>query len=209
MNHERRWFEITLISPQLGTIPKNKEIFTKHVAKKVAEITLTEEVNSIEDIEQQGFTGFFRDEDGIWMSAHMIRGFLKNACKVLQETGDIKKIPAYKTWFDNIVHVYPKKIRWDTATTDGVLERSLLGMTPQGPRISLQKSEFVKEGRKAAFEIVLGNNKKGISWDVIEKCLGFGEFVGLGQWRGSGGMGQFVWKEINYDNIEDAIQKVG
>lgn len=121
----------------------------------------------------------------------VIKGYLKNACKVLQETGELKKIPAYKTWFDNLIFVKEKKIYFDKKEPDGVCERPLRAMTARGERITVTRSDFIKEGSEFEFNIEILPNKKGLNSEMLDVLFGYGKYCGLGQWRASGGYGQF------------------
>jgi len=186
---------IRLTSKMLGTVPKDKEVYATHIATKKRDMTteeLDKELETIEEIEEKGWTGFHKNENGIFIYSYMIKGFLKSATGVLMATGTIKKIPAYKKWFDLLVFVSPKEISLDGKTEpDGILERSIRMMTPAGPRTALARSDVVNAGTELEFEIKLLKNTKKIDMDLIDLCLGYGGYVGLGQWRGSGGYGQF------------------
>lgn len=194
MKSETKKVRIKLISKMLGTVPKNKEIYASYVATKKKDITngeIEKELETVEEIEEKGWTGFHQNEKGLFIYSYMIKGHLKAACEVLQATGDIKKIPAYKKWFDLLLFVTPKEISLGKDKPDEVLERPLRAMTPQGPRVTLSRSDAIAENTELEFEIELLENSKGLTMEMIEKCLDYGKYVGLGQWRGSGGYGQY------------------
>jgi len=71
--------KLTLIEPMLGTIPKNKEIYAKYIADKTTEINKLEEVETVTEVEESGWTGFHSDEEGIFIYNYMLKGFLKEA----------------------------------------------------------------------------------------------------------------------------------
>ena len=187
--------EVTLefTEAMLGTVPKNPDVYAKYIATKAPEPENGEkEIQTVEEIEEGGWTGFHADEKGLFIYDYMIKGFIKAACEVLQANGTLKKITAYKKWMDNLVFIFPRKIYFNKHNPDGVLERPLRAMTAMGPRVTLTRSDFIAAGSQISFEIEILNNTKGIDEDIVKTCLEFGAYVGLGQWRGSGGYGRFV-----------------
>ena len=114
--------------------------------------------------------------------------------EVLQANGAVPKIPAYKKWVDLLVFIEPRHIMTGLKEPDGCLERPLRVMTPKGPRVTVTRSDYLKEGRTLSFEVKVLKNNKNISMELIGACLAYGEFVGLGSWRGSGAYGRFKVK---------------
>jgi hypothetical protein len=185
---------LTFKTPMLGTVPKDTDVYAAYILSKARELAQDEaeqELETVQEIEEKGWTGFHQDENGIFVYSYMVKGFLKSALEVLMTTKDIKKISAYKKWMDKLLFIEPRKLHFGLQEADGIEERPLRAMTAQGPRVSLARSDRVDEGRKLKCKIVWLDNDKGLTKDVIEKCLAYGEYVGLGQWRGSGGFGQF------------------
>ena len=189
--------DIVLTSEMLGTVPKSKEIYAKYIASKTkVDANAGQEIESVEDSEEAGWTGFHTDDQGIFIYDYMIKGFLKSACEAMMAGGYIKKITAYKKWFDLMVFIRPRQIRLQLEP-DGVLERPIRAMTAKGPVVSLKRSDLVNPGKEISFDIELLPNSKGIDHEIIRKILLYGKFVGLGQWRGSGGYGQFELDNYN------------
>jgi hypothetical protein len=197
MNSEKKEYQIEFTTPMLGTCPKNQEIYKNYISDKALkkyperEEEILTESEFVENAEEKGWTGFLKDENGLYIQDHMIKGFLKAAFETCMENGQIDKIPAYKKWLDVLVFVSPRKIYFNKQEPDEVIERPLRAMTAQGPRVTLTRSDSINEGTKINFTIEVLNNKKKINIDSIETALSFGEYVGLGQWRGSGGYGRF------------------
>jgi len=117
---EEKEFTIELITKLLGTVPKNKEVYAAHIAAKGKELhhksgktdeEIDAEAETVEEIEEKGWTGFMSDESGLFIYEHMIIGFLKSACEVAMTSKIIPKLPAYKKWFDKIMIVTPRRIR--------------------------------------------------------------------------------------------------
>lgn len=192
---ETRRVKIQLLRDMLGTVPKDKEVYKTYIAGKAKSLSpdeVQEEVDTVEDIEAKGWTGFHRDKKGnLFIYDYMIKGFFKEALESCVAAGALNKIPAYKKWIDHLVFIKPRQIYLNVKEPDGDLERPLRTMTPKGERVTLARSDFLQAGRTLEFEVMLLPNTKGITWDILETVFGYGQLVGLGQWRGSGGYGAF------------------
>lgn len=171
--------KIRLLEPMLGTVPKNKEIYGDFIATKAPkEIDTDEEIKTVKELEEKGWTGFMEDENGIFIYNYMIKGFLKNAGNVLK--ADLK-ITALKKKITNFVFVYPRKIYFLNKTKpDGFLDRPLRSDFPE--ITTLVRSDFVDPGTELEFELKIYNNKE-VGEEIIEKLLEYGRDCGLGQWR--------------------------
>ena len=203
MFDDARKIKIRLLTPMLGTVPYDKDVYAKYIVEKAKELAkntgkkpeeIEAEVETVEDVEMKGWTGFHKDEEGVFfIYEYMQKGFLKSAVETLQEGGVIKKIPAYKKWIDRLIQVTPRRIYFSGNPTeaDGVLERPLRTMTPKGERVTVTRSDYMDVGRELEFTFGLLPNSKGLTWGVIETCLEYGQHIGYGQWRGSGGYGRF------------------
>jgi len=194
MKTERKKYKATLVTEMLGTLPKDPEVYKRYIATKEDEI---ENAENLEYTEQGGWTTFARNGNGeIVIYDYMIKGFLKSACETMMANGEIKKIPAYKKWFDRLVFVWPRLIATGKKEADLVVERPLRAMTAQGPRVTVTRSDALAVGTEFVFEIELLENDKKIDWKVIEKCLAYGKYVAFGQWRGSGGYGRAEFVKV-------------
>ena len=80
---------------------------------------------------------------------------------------------------------------------DGELERPLRAMTAKGERVTVMRSDYVDAGTEIEFGLKCIKNSKGLDLDVLNLCLQFGEYIGLGQWRGSGGYGSFTLESFD------------
>lgn len=202
---EKRKVRVRLLEPLLGTVPKDPELYATYIAAKTEDIEAQkEEVTTVPTApdESKGWTGFHEDKDGLFVYDYLVRGFLKSAMEVMQATEQLTKIPAYKKWSDHLLFVFPRRIHFGMEKPDGKLERPLRAMTPEGPRVTLTRSDFIREGRELEFEIHVLPNTKKITWEAIEKCLHYGAYVGFGQWRGSGGYGRF--EVLSIEDLNDA-----
>lgn len=200
--------EVELITDMLGTVPKDKDVYAAYIATKAPKVKQSEEeVETVPEeddkemkaAEARGWTGFHKDENGIFIYSYMIKGFLKSAQETLQELDAVKKIPAYKKWIDRLVFVHPRRIYFGQAEPDPHLSRPLRTMTPKGERVTVARSDTVKAGKVLKFQIELFDNKKGYTWEHLAVLFDYGAYVGLGQWRGSGGYGQF--KVLNISDV--------
>lgn len=197
----------------LGTVPKNKEVYADYIAKKATdkgiEIDIPAELETVQELEEKGWTGFHTDNQGIFIYDYLIKGNIKANMESLIQSGTIKKITAYKSHLDKWLFINPRKIRFyeqAPGEKDGnlilidkphdVLERPLRAMTMQGPRVSLTKSDIIKAGSLFTFEISILDNPF-FKDEQIRQALDYSQFYGLGQWRGSGGYGRFEIKKWN------------
>lgn len=179
--------EIKLLTNMLGTSPKNKIIYETYIESKKPKDILDSESETIEEIEESGWTGFHKNSNGeLFVYDYFIKGFLKCAGNILVNQIGVKQL---KSKINNFVFVSPREIKLGKTEPDGICERPLRGMTAQGPRTALARSDYIKAGTLIKFELTIIDNKE-INIDIIEKVLEYGELSGLGQWRG-GGFGRF------------------
>lgn len=202
-----------LMEPMLGTVPKNKKIFTDFVSEKMGEFQgkplktmdqLEEEIDSApEDLEKTA-TGFHKDTFGIFLYNYMIIGNIKANLFCLMSNG-VGKVLNYKKSSDLFLSVSPRKIRFfrenedcPLMQSDGSLERSLRAQTPRGDRTFLAKSDFVEAKTRFKFVVEVFRNDRGLTPEMIVHALKFGKNNGLGQWRGSGSYGKFKLISLRY-----------
>lgn len=191
--------KIELIENMLGTVPKNKDIYKKFIGDKAKELDpelLSDELETIDEIEEKGWTGFHQDIGGLFIYDYMVRGFIRNAANVLKETEF--KVKNLKSKITDVLFVTPRKLYFGITEPDGQFERPIRVMTAQGPRVSLVRSDFVKAGRQLEFDIELLEHKE-ITMDMIREMLEYGRYQGLGQFR-NGSFGRF--KVIEFTKAE-------
>lgn len=179
--------KIKLITDFLGTVTKDPDVYKTYIESKKPEIFNGEdEYLTVDKIEQKGWTGFHRDENGLFFYDYMIRGFLKNAGNILKDSLKLKNV---KSKIDNCVFVFPRRIYFNQQKPDGFLERPLRAMTMQGPRVTLARSDYIKEGKEIEFELQIVDNKE-INTEIIREIFEYGKLSGLGQFR-NGSYGRF------------------
>lgn len=184
--------KITLTEQMLGTVPKDKEIYTSYIASKapIPEGAI-DEVDSVETIEERGWTGFHKDENGLFIFDYLFKGFVKEAGNVLKDSVKIKNL---RSKLDSYVFIFPRKIHLGKQKPDGVVERPLRAMTMQGPRVTLARSDYVDAGTTFELELKILPHKE-ITEELILELLKYGELKGLGQFR-NGSYGRFGYEVL-------------
>jgi hypothetical protein len=193
---------IKFIDDILGTVPKDKDIYKTYIASKAPKGESSEEnAEDIEELEQKGWTGFFKDENGYYILNHMIFGFIKTWANILKDELDVK---AFKSKIRDNCFVGPRKIYFNKFEVDGVNERPLRANTPVGEITALSRSDYFKAGTELEFFVTIIHNREfGI--EEVTDVLNFGEFKGLGQNRNNG-FGRFEVKSIVKS---DKVLKIG
>lgn len=186
-------FEAQLLRKMLGTVPRDANIYSSYIASLTEDKELRkEEIDTVDEIEEKGWTGFHKDEEGSFIYNYMILGNIKANIKVLIDSGAIEKVTAYKKVCDTCIKIYPRRIRFKNKKhPDGSMERALRAMTAKGERTFISRSDYMNENVYFSFEVKLIKNKNKLTSTALLKALKLGEEYGLGQWRGSGGYGAF------------------
>lgn len=188
----------------LGSQPADPEIRSSYIASKAASLERGEDETSRlpVDMDKKNLTVFLRDRGCVCICDYVIKGFLKEAILTLKaQTG----VSNGRSKIDNQVMITPAYLHFwrdgeECDVADGDFERPLRAMTMQGPRVSVTASEYLDAGWELEFTIHLledaGTTKsKALTFEVIEQCLDYGAFKGLGQWRNAQN-GRFTWEEI-------------
>jgi hypothetical protein len=187
--------KLTLIEPLLGTVSKDPEVYKAYIASKAAltDEELAEELETVEKVEEKGWTGFHQVDGEPILYNYVIKGFFKDACGMLRRVHGTQsaKLRAYKKVIDGLVFVTPRRIPINLNGHEmGVLERPLRASTARGDRIALARSDTCPPGTTIEFEIdVLG----GIDEETLREWLDYGRLRGLGQWRNAG-YGSFTYE---------------
>lgn len=200
MATSKKRYTIRLTEDILGTCPKDPELYATWVASKDPSGNGHEEVADVQAVEERGWTGFLRDDHGLYLSSHMILGYLKNAGEVLRGQVRITKekkdgasvtepMKGVRSKIDKYLFISPKKLYFGGHLPDGVNERPIRTMTPQGPRVALIRSDSVSSGVELTFDLELLDQRE-LTWDHIDFFFQYARLQGLGQWR-SGGYGRF------------------
>jgi len=172
-------------------------------------------------LETTGLTVFFWDKDKNlpMIGDHMIYGFMKAASEAIARTVPTKKgTPLHSTSYtQSLINQHVRcetpfitlshDIERDEDDKPKYLHRSLRGMTAQGPRVSLARSEVVPAGTSLEFTLkvmsgspllkVGGKGEVHENTTPIKMMFDYGELCGLGQWRNAGnGMFSYEMSEV-------------
>jgi len=211
INESKRAFriQIKLIEDYLGTLSSNPQIYTSFMYAKSVEkgdVSAEQVVNESEEINfpdesKAGLTIIAKDDNGLFIYSQIITGFMKDKAINLMKISDVKQA---KSKIQKFVNVIDKKIYFqrdgvNITKPDGINERPLRGMTPQGPITSLVASESLSAGATLEFDILLLGNDE-ITPQYLYEVFKMGNTHGLGQFR-NGGYGKFIitrFDEIKY-----------
>lgn len=204
MKLEKRTITLKGISPILGSTPNNKEIYEDHVAtkaRKAEQDKAKADADLIREEGEKGITIFYRDDaENLIMKDYQIKGFLKEAGRVLSSQMNLKSA---QSKIDNFIFIEPTIIPFTRngeliKAADDINQRPLRAQTAQGPRVALAYSEQVDAPWELRFDILLLDNKKttqsvALGWEQIETMFEYGQLKGLLQWR-NGGYGRFEYE---------------
>ena len=176
----------------LGTVPKDKEVYAKWVATQANDEQLVEELETIQEVEESGWTGFHQIDEEPYLYDYVIKGFFKEACWSMRNVPDSLsgKLGWYKKKIDALVFVEPRLIAVQlNGGAMGIMERPLRAETAKGPRTALARSDTCPPGSSIEFTVtILGQ----ISRAMLEEWLRYGQWRGLGQWRNAN-WGRFTY----------------
>lgn len=196
MEEHRKRIRIIFTTPVLGTMPANQEIAEEFVKSKAPTPELIEEeIEQLtgDELVQKGMTIFARYEGKPSLIDYQIKGFFKDSIAALKRNKDplAEKCKAYKKEVDGSIFVFPRYIPIQFEGEIGTCQRPLRAQTMQGERVSLANSEEIPAGSSIEIEILYFRPDQ---WPLIEACLNYGKYRGIGQWRNSG-KGRFLWTE--------------
>ena len=187
---------LTLKEEFLGTVSKEKDVYTKFIQNKAPDNGGDDELETLEDIGNVG-TGFHMQDGQPLIYDYVIKGYLKDACSMLRRVGDTasSKLTSFKKVIDGLVFPMPRRILINTNGSElGSLERPLRAQTAKGERIALAKSDTCPIGSTLEFELlILG----GVTQKLLKEWLDYGSLRGLGQWRNAGyGIFDYTLKKL-------------
>lgn len=184
--------KIELTENLLGTVPKNKDVYAKYVATKSP--NAEEEVATVQEVEDRGWTGFHADEKGPFLYDYAIKGFLCEAARTIKQFGATKQLQdKFKRFSFVFGEKGSRKVRLPKIS-DTPLERPLRAMTAQGPRVTVTRSDVVEAPAVITFTVKILDGGS-ITEGCLREVLGYGELCGLGQWR-TGSWGRFRVLEL-------------
>ena len=222
----KQFYEKYLLSKLLKEIDKTKKKIAKAKTEEERRILqdLLEnleaevaEIPEVEDNEDSRLTVFYRAnyEDFLVpvIRGHQILGFFKHGMNAFKDVFGVKnpreKVSRYVRVRPFNIFIYEKELSPENLVddVDGILERPLRALTPQGERISVVKSEFIKSNQDKIiqFEVILFKNKD-ITFDMLETLMReYGKFNGISQWRNTGFYGSFEVLEVRELESEEVF----
>lgn len=183
---KEKTYRIRLCTPMLGTVAKDPEVYRTFIESKKPKGVEEDESATVDKTEEKGWTGFHKDDQGLFIYDYMIKGFLKHAGNVLKKQ---VKVKALRSKIDDQLFVFPRRIYLGTEVPYGVIERPLRAMTMQGPRVTLARSDYIQEGVEIEFTLKWLDGGE-ITEELIDTLFDYGKLAGLGQFR-NGGYGRF------------------
>mgnify|MGYP001576645634 FL=1 len=192
----------------LASSPADPEVYARFIASRAVESKAEETPNTADEVEglppvdeRGSWSVFHRNGDGIYVFDYKVRGFLKEAAAaVTGRTG----LTAYKSKIDRWLFVLPRRIYMTNgvgqiiAEPQGALERPIRAMTMQGPRVSVKRSDLVREGARMSFRlVVLPLGERELTRERIGSWFDYGQWTGMGEWR-TGSYGRF--KVVSFED---------
>lgn len=194
--------DVEFVEPCLGSVPYNKEVYSSFIATKLegmSETQLADELESIDEREERGWTGFHRDPQTKipFLFDYVVKGFFKDAARSMNRMpgSHTKKIKAFIKIIDGNVFPFPRKIT--LVPPEGkdlvdlpVLERPLRCQTAQGERVTVTRSDMAPAGTK--FSCTLDILDPTITEEVLKEWFDYGRYRGFGCWR-NGSYGRITY----------------
>ena len=181
--------EIEFTTAVLGSQP-NKDVVTEFIHPPAVE---EDEMNALPEKLEKATTGFHRVDGQPVFFDYQVKGFLKEAAKVMNGL-KVKDVKALRAKVEDHVFVEPRIIPLVLPEGGEIdyCERPLRAETMQGPRVALARSERAPAGSKLTFDVRIFQGSP-INVGMLEELLSYGEDRGLGQWR-NGGNGRFKFR---------------
>jgi hypothetical protein len=177
---------LTLLTPLLGTVPADPEVYARFLATKAPAPPDDEEPLPV-DRERAGWTTFYRipGTSTPCLRDYQLKGYLKEVGNILKDTVGVK---ALRSKIDTDVWPFPRHLALPPVA--GHLERPLRAMTMQGPRVTVMRSDRIDPGATLTATLAV-RAQSPVRAAVLTALLEYGAVLGLGQWR-TAGFGRFA-----------------
>jgi len=193
--------EVTLkfLGKTYGGIPMAKDVIeawaeTKSLPEETKKAAL-DQGKDPDEIVERSWTTFLRDDKGLYLECRQIKAMVKESISILRLASDKRGLGQDKQHNFEIFDTdgFYGKIYLGKTEADGYDDGVVHAMTPQGPRSSLKRKDYVE---KAEIKFLIKYNQRSgrmkMSPDIIEQALKHAEsFIGIGADRSQGG-GKFV-----------------
>jgi len=181
----------------LGGKPKSEKLIEGWLKTRGRENTIDQEIEEIDTIEEEkkAWSGFKKDEKGLYLNSYQIKGMIKETIKVL---GLSKKVKGLKGLIVSGFFVYPARIYVGKDKPDGYIEEGCQVMGPKGPRSIIKRHDYVEN---VGFNFEIWFFDTGILTEkLLDLILTAGQKVGLGTNRHEGGeYGEF--KILKFEKV--------
>jgi len=179
--------------------PKNRPPQSKSIDEVAEEV-----MASVPEEMEAGYHAFQRHDGRLVVGMRTIRGHIKDCSQVLSSlyVGKIEKEKSFAVKVKNAVY-YPPEVYWipvvrtdggaSIAEPDGVYDKAIHVMTPQGPRTALKTVEYV-EGVSVVFPLIVMTTPQGklvVGEADLKTLFLYGGAHGYGPERGDG-QGRYV-----------------
>lgn len=168
----------------LGGKPKIEKLIKGWLKTRGREETLPEEMEQIDMVEEEkkAWTGFKKDDKGLYIDSYQIKGMVKEVVRVLKLS---KKTRGLIGLLTSGFFVYPARIQLGKDKPDGFIEETAQIMGRMGPRNILKRHDYV-EMVNLNFDIWFFDTKV-LDEETLKLIFEAGQEVGLGTNRHEGG----------------------
>lgn len=187
---------ITFTETVLGTTPKSKDVLIDYIQSQARDngVDVEDELETVQDMTEKCWTGFHEVDGQPIVYDYMVKGFLKDAARMLNRVSDSRtaKLKAFVKVIDGLVFIEPRRIPLVLPAGEkiGILDRPLRAQTPQGERVALTRSDTAPVGTRLEFGVtVLGTS---VNEAMLREWFDYGQYRGMLQWR-NGGFGRFTY----------------
>lgn len=174
--------QIQIRDKLLGGKPKTEKLIEGWLKSRGREDTLKKEIAEIDIVEEEkrAWTGFKRDEKGLYLDSYQIKGMVKEVRKVLglKQRGLVGLIQSG-------FFVYPARIYLGKKEPDNFVEETAQVMGARGPRSTIKRHDYV-EKVKLDFEVRYFDTGV-LTEKMLRLIFEAGQEVGLGTNRHEGG----------------------
>lgn len=163
-----------------GELEKLKETFSE-LELKATTVFLWDKSKNLPCIKDHMIYGFLKASGEAWSRTHETR----EKGKVLHSASYTQSIINQHVRCEELLITASNDVKKDENGKPLYNCRSLRAQTPQGPRITLTKSEALPEGTEFNFTLKVMKGSP-LKEETLRKLFDYGQMTGLGQWRNAG-----------------------